>query len=46
MIEAVIFDLDGSLVDSMWVWKRIDVEYLGKFGILLPDDLQACLTIC
>lgn len=43
MIEAVIFDLDGSLVDSMWVWKRIDVEYLGKFGILLPDDLQACI---
>lgn len=43
MIEAVIFDLDGSLVDSMWVWKSIDVEYLGKFGIPLPEDLQACI---
>lgn len=43
MIEAVIFDLDGSLVDSMWVWKSIDVEYLGKFGIDLPDDLQQCI---
>ncbi len=40
MIEAVIFDLDGSMVDSMWVWKRIDQEYLGKFGISLPEDLQ------
>ena len=20
-IEAIIFDLDGTLVDSMWVWK-------------------------
>ena len=31
-IEAVIFDLDGSLVDSMWLWKAIDVEYLGQIG--------------
>lgn len=40
-IEAVIFDLDGSLVDSMWIWKDIDIEYLGKFGIDLPEDLQS-----
>lgn len=43
MIEAVIFDLDGSMVDSMWVWRSIDIEYLGKFGIELPDNLQACI---
>lgn len=40
-IEAVIFDLDGSLVDSMWIWKDIDIEYLGRFGISLPEDLQS-----
>lgn len=40
MMKAVIFDLDGSLVDSMWIWKAIDMEYLGKFGIELPPDLQ------
>ncbi|MBO4981246.1 MAG: YgiQ family radical SAM protein [Lachnospiraceae bacterium] len=40
-IEAVIFDLDGSLVDSMWMWKAIDIEYLGRFGIPLPEDLQS-----
>lgn len=39
-IKAVIFDLDGSLVDSMWIWKDVDVEYLGRFGIEIPDDLQ------
>lgn len=38
--KAVIFDMDGSLVDSMWVWKDIDIEYLGRFGIAIPDDLQ------
>ena len=39
-IQAVIFDLDGSLVDSMWMWKQIDIEYLGKYNIALPADLQ------
>lgn len=39
-IEAVLFDLDGTLIDSMWVWREIDVEYLGKFGITLPEGLQ------
>ena len=38
--KAVIFDLDGTLVDSMWMWKAIDIEYLGKFGIPLPPTLQ------
>lgn len=42
-IKAVLFDLDGTLVDSMWIWKDIDIEYLGRFGITLPNDLQSCI---
>ncbi len=38
--KAVLFDLDGTLVDSMWMWKDIDMEYLGKYGITLPPELQ------
>lgn len=38
--KAVIFDLDGTLVDSMWMWLEIDIEYLGKFGHSCPEDLQ------
>lgn len=38
--EAVIFDLDGTLVDSMWVWHEIDVKYLQQFGYEVPDDLH------
>lgn len=38
--KAVIFDLDGTLVDSMWMWRDIDIEFLLKFGITLPEDLQ------
>ncbi len=41
--DAVIFDMDGSMVDSMWLWKEIDVEYLGRFHIPLPQDLQSCI---
>lgn len=39
-VEAVIFDLDGTLVDSMWIWKQLDIDYLTKRGHQLPDDLQ------
>lgn len=31
--KAAIFDLDGTLVDSMWMWEQIDVEYLERFQI-------------
>ena len=39
-IKAVIFDVDGTIADSMWMWKQIDIEYLGRFEIPLPEDLQ------
>lgn len=38
--KAVIFDLDGTLVDSMWMWHQIDIEYLGRYGYECPPDLQ------
>ena len=41
--KAVIFDLDGTLVDSMWMWYDIDVEYLARFGITIPEGLQAAI---
>jgi len=40
-IKAVIFDVDGTLVDSMWIWKEVDIEFLGKRGIPLPEKLQS-----
>ncbi len=42
-IDGVIFDLDGTLVDSMWIWKNIDIEYLARFGQEFPLDLQSSI---
>ncbi len=38
-IQAVIFDMDGSLVDSMWIWKDIDIEYLTRYGYPVTDEM-------
>ena len=39
--DAVIFDLDGTLVDSMWVWSKIDEDYLGRYGIEVDEMLES-----
>ncbi len=39
-IEAVIFDVDGTLIDSMWVWKRIDDLFLEKYHLEEPEGFH------
>ena len=39
-IKAAIFDLDGTLIDSMGLWNSIDVNYLKKFNLAVPERLQ------
>lgn len=40
-IKGAIFDLDGTLVDSMWVWNKIDIDYLKSKGHALPENLNS-----
>ena len=40
-IKGAIFDLDGTLVDSMWVWSKIDIDYLKSKGHALPENLNS-----
>lgn len=39
-IKAAIFDLDGTLIDSMWLWEKVDIDFLNKRGFKLPLDLK------
>ncbi|WEV41393.1 HAD family phosphatase [Bifidobacterium sp. ESL0682] len=39
--KAAIFDLDGTLLDSMDLWHQIDIDFFGRRHIPLPDDYMA-----
>lgn len=39
-IDAVIFDMDGTLVDSMWIWPSIDDDYLKKYNLTKPEHFH------
>lgn len=40
-IKGVIFDLDGTLVDSMWVWSRIDEDIIKTLGLnMTPHEIM------
>ncbi len=36
-IKGAVFDLDGTILNSMYIWDEIGVRYLQKLGIE-PDD--------
>lgn len=39
--RCAIFDLDGTLLDSTWVWEKIDIDFLAKRGIAVAGRLYA-----
>ena len=34
--NAAIFDLDGTILDSMDVWEHIDIQFLKKRKLPVP----------
>lgn len=36
----LIFDMDGTLLDSIGFWNRVALEYLAELGIQGPEDLN------
>ncbi len=39
-MRFAIFDLDGTLLDSMWVWETLAYDYLISRGIDAPEDIR------
>ena len=39
--KGAIFDLDGTLLDSMGVWDQVDIDFLAKRGIRRAGRLHA-----
>lgn len=36
--KGVIFDMDGTILDSISVWDKIDVDFLSARGVEVPED--------
>jgi len=47
MIKGVIFDLDGTLIDSMGIWYNIDRQFLRENGVdNPPEDISDRMKKC
>ena len=44
MPKVYIFDLDGTLIDSMSVFSGVVLDFLNKHDISYPDDIVSTLT--
>lgn len=42
-IKAIIFDMDGTLMDSMWIWPEIDAYYVKKYSLTLPENFSQAI---
>lgn len=43
-IRGAIFDLDGTLLDSLGVWSGIDRAFLAKRGLAVPPDYMKAVS--
>ena len=40
MIKTAIFDVDGTLLDSMQMWIKFGTDYLTSKGVDFPADID------
>lgn len=37
-VDSVIFDMDGTLIDSTGIWHEIDIKFFAERNMELPED--------
>ena len=42
--RAAIFDLDGTLLDSLYVWRHVDERFFGARGLTPPADYSRAVS--
>lgn len=40
MIQGAIFDVDGTLLDSLSMWEKIDQQYLSSLGLKASEEIS------
>lgn len=43
-IKGAVFDMDGTILNSMKLWEEIDVEFLSKRGFEVPKDYMSSIA--
>ena len=36
--DSIIFDLDGTLLDSTKVWEQVDIDFMKNHGLEITDE--------
>ena len=42
--KGAIFDLDGTLLDSLYVWRKVDERFFGVRRIEVPGDYSRAVS--
>lgn len=43
--DAVIFDMDGTVLDSMWAWRGENRFFLERHNLPIPEDLMENIDV-
>jgi len=41
--DLAIFDMDGTIIDSMWIWKDLVVDSFKRNGIDIPENFEQAI---